>query len=256
MPREHPPAPAAAVGCWGGQGHRVGVLSPPDLHPCSLQEAVEHEAEGPQLQVGPGSGQGTPAGEPLSPRNTSVPAPLPRQPEEPEPEEQFLGAPGAVPGHGAPPGPLPHAAGPPGPPTARLSPRHARRRQLRARPCLPAGQGQGQETSPQSLPRKGEPRHGPVPPEEGSWGRAAPGHPPAPADGAAPRARASPCACERVPTLVRAGWRCCATGSGAPCVTSGGTWRRPAWCVGSWATGRQSKPWWEPGWAKVRQEMG
>lgn len=54
---------------------------------------------------------------------------------------------------------------------------------------------------------------------------------------------------------MRAGWRCYATGSGALYVTSSGTWLQPVWCAGSWATGQQSKPWWEPGWDKVRQVL-
>lgn len=70
-----------------------------------------------------------------------------------------------------------------------------------------------------------------------------------------PVPRSSRCGCEQVPTPARAGWRCCAMGNGAPCVTSSGTWPQPAWCAGSWATGQQSRLWWEHRWAKVRHTV-
>ena len=184
-----------------GRDRGAVVLSPQTFWLCSLQEALEHEAEGSQLQVGLNPGQGAPAQEP-SPRKklTLLPAALLWQPEEPEPEEQFLGAPCAVPGHRVSPVTLPHTAVSPSPQPACLSPRHACHRQLRARPCLPAGQEQGQETSSQSLPGKGEPWHNRVPQPRGRH----------PGQGSthlvpAPRSRVFLCACERVPTLVRAG---------------------------------------------------
>ncbi|XP_053927636.1 lysyl oxidase homolog 4 isoform X3 [Cuculus canorus] len=71
-----------------------------------------------------------------------------------------------------------------------------------------------------------------------------------------PQERCSQCGCERALMPVRAEWKCCAMGSGAPCVTSSGTWLRPVWCAGSWAMGLQSRPWWEPGWAKDPKQSG
>lgn len=50
-----------------GRDRGAAVLSPQTSWLCSLQEALEHEAEGPQLQVGLSPGQGAPAQEP-SPR--------------------------------------------------------------------------------------------------------------------------------------------------------------------------------------------
>lgn len=55
---------------WGareGRDRGAVVLNPQTSWLCSLQEALEHEAEGPQLQVWLSPGQGAPAQEP-SPR--------------------------------------------------------------------------------------------------------------------------------------------------------------------------------------------
>lgn len=135
--------------------------------------------------------------------------------------------------------------------------------------CLPGpafqkGTGKGRsKTSPGKVSPNMAPR--PILLMGGSRSQAAPGHPvcarvhgagrwpcPGAADRLLPMPRSSLCGCEQAPTPARAGWRCCATGSGAPCVTSSGTWPQPAWCAGNWATGRRSRPWWERRWAKVR----